>query len=94
MSSSSGRKIFLHKQNGPAIHISLSIIMDGLIITWKQCPCLIDSFLHKPEGSEFESLKGQEFSLLHSVQTGSRVHPTSYPIGAGGSFPGGKAAVP
>jgi hypothetical protein len=36
--------------------------------------------------------KGQEFSLLHVVQTGSGVHPTSYPIGTGGFFPGGKAA--
>jgi hypothetical protein len=27
------------------------------------------------EGSEFESRWGQEFSLLHVVQTGSGVHP-------------------
>jgi hypothetical protein len=40
------------------------------------------------EGSEFESRYGQEFSLLHVVQTGSGVHPTSYPICTGGSFPG------
>jgi hypothetical protein len=33
-------------------------------------------------GSEFESRWGQEFSLLH-VQTGSQVHPTSYPMGTG-----------
>jgi hypothetical protein len=30
-------------------------------------------------------------SLLHVVQTGSGVHPTSYPMGTGGSFPGDKA---
>jgi hypothetical protein len=36
--------------------------------------------------SEFESRWGQEFSLLHVVQTGS------YPMGIGSSFPGGKAA--
>jgi hypothetical protein len=36
---------------------------------------------------------GQEFSLLHVVQTGSGVHPTSnYPMCTRGSFPGGKAA--
>jgi hypothetical protein len=29
----------------------------------------------------------QEFSLLQIVQTGSEVHPTSYPMGTGGSFP-------
>jgi hypothetical protein len=34
---------------------------------------------------------GLRFSLLH-VETGSGAHPTSYPIGTGGSFPGGKAA--
>jgi hypothetical protein len=34
----------------------------------------------------------REFSLLHAVQTGSGVHPTSYPMGTGGSFPGGKEA--
>jgi hypothetical protein len=35
---------------------------------------------------------GSEFLLLHVVQTGSEAHPTSYPMGTGGSFPGGKAA--
>jgi hypothetical protein len=34
----------------------------------------------------------QEFSLLHAVQTGSGVHPTSYTMGTGGSFLRGKAA--
>jgi hypothetical protein len=33
-----------------------------------------------------------DFSLLHVVQTGSGVHPTSSPIDTGDSFPGGKAA--
>jgi hypothetical protein len=46
----------------------------------------------KTEGSEFESRWGQEFSVLHIVQIGSGVHPASYPMGTGGSFPGGKAA--
>jgi hypothetical protein len=44
------------------------------------------------EGSKFEYRKGQEVYLLHVVQTGSGVHPTSYAMGIGGSFPGGKAA--
>jgi hypothetical protein len=34
----------------------------------------------------------KNFSLLHVVQTGSGVHPTSYLMGTGGSFPGDKAA--
>jgi hypothetical protein len=44
------------------------------------------------KGSEFESRWGQEFSLLHVVQTGSGAHPASYPMGTGGSFPEGKVA--
>jgi hypothetical protein len=32
---------------------------------------------------------GQEFSLLHVVQTSSEVHSASYTIGTGGLFPGG-----
>jgi hypothetical protein len=41
------------------------------------------------EGSEFEPRWGQEFSLLHVVETGTGVHPASYPVGTGNSFPGG-----
>jgi hypothetical protein len=29
----------------------------------------------------------RDFSLLHSVQTGSWDHPSSYSMGTGGSFP-------
>jgi hypothetical protein len=32
------------------------------------------------------------FSLHHRVPNGSGAHPASYPMGAMGSFPGGKAA--
>jgi hypothetical protein len=32
------------------------------------------------------------FSLHHRVQNGSMAYPASYPMGIGGSFPGGKAA--
>jgi hypothetical protein len=34
----------------------------------------------------------KDFSLIHSIQTGSGTHPASYPVGTGDSFPGGKAA--
>jgi hypothetical protein len=44
------------------------------------------------QGIEFESQWGQEFSLLHVVQTDPGAHHTSYPMGTGGPFPGGKAA--
>jgi hypothetical protein len=32
------------------------------------------------------------FSLHHRVQNGPGARPASYPMGTGGSFPGGKAA--
>jgi hypothetical protein len=32
------------------------------------------------------------FSLHHHIQNGSGAHPASYPMGARGSFPRGKAA--
>jgi hypothetical protein len=33
----------------------------------------------------------EDFSSSPCVQTGSVAHPASYPMGTGGSFPGGKA---
>jgi hypothetical protein len=33
----------------------------------------------------------EDFSSSRCVQTGSGSHPASYPMGTGGSFPGGKA---
>jgi hypothetical protein len=44
------------------------------------------------EGSEFLFRFGQEFPLLHNVQTGSGAHPASYPMDTGDSSLGGKAA--
>jgi hypothetical protein len=44
------------------------------------------------KGSEFEFRQGQEFLLLHIVQTGFVVHPTSSPMDTGGTFREGKAA--
>jgi hypothetical protein len=35
---------------------------------------------------------GMDISFLHSVGTGSGVHPASYPMGTGGFFPESKAA--
>jgi hypothetical protein len=35
----------------------------------------------------------EDFSSSPCVQTGSGAHPASYPMGAGGSFPGGKARL-
>jgi hypothetical protein len=38
------------------------------------------------------SSAGRVKNFLHVVQTGSGVHPTTYPVGTEGYFPGGKAA--
>jgi hypothetical protein len=35
--------------------------------------------------------RGKGLSSGHCVQTSSESHPSSYPVGTGGSFPGGKA---
>jgi hypothetical protein len=36
--------------------------------------------------------KGKYFSFLHGIQTGSGVHPTTYPVDSEGSLRGSKAA--
>jgi hypothetical protein len=36
-------------------------------------------------------LGAEDFSSSLCVQIGSGAHPTSYPMGTGGPFPGGKA---
>jgi len=44
-------------------------------------------------GSRVRFLVGAgNFSLHHRFQNGSGIHPASYPMGTGSSFPGGKAA--
>jgi hypothetical protein len=44
-------------------------------------------------GSRFRFPAGAgNFSLHHRVHNGSGAHLASYPMGTGGSFPGGKAA--
>jgi hypothetical protein len=40
---------------------------------------------------QVRSPTGADFSSSLCVQTGSGAHPASYPMGTGGSFPGGKA---
>jgi hypothetical protein len=42
------------------------------------------------EGSEFESWETLEFSLFHTVQTGSGAHPPANPLGIKDSLRGFK----
>jgi hypothetical protein len=60
---------------GPTIHSSRDSVVG-----------IATSYGLDDRGVEFESRYGEEFSLLQIVQTGSEVHPTSYPMGTGGSF--------
>jgi hypothetical protein len=59
-----------------------------LLTDWLQfsLPQLYQS-VSEAEGLQFESRQGQEFPLPHSVQTGSGVHPASYPMGTAGLSP-------
>jgi hypothetical protein len=42
------------------------------------------------EESEFESPKGQEYSLFYVIETDSRILSASYPMRIGSSYPGVK----
>jgi hypothetical protein len=42
------------------------------------------------KGSKFDSRYGQKLSLSHIIQTGSGIHPTSYPMVSGPLSPGVK----
>jgi hypothetical protein len=56
-------------------------------------PCWIFLEVLDDRGSRVRFPVGAgNFSLYHRVQRGSGAHPTSYPMGTRGSFPGGKAA--
>jgi hypothetical protein len=68
------------------------LFMDNLLYDAYQQSALDWLRAGQPRGRSLSPGRGQEFSLLHVVQTGFGVHPTSYPMGTGGSFPGGKAA--
>jgi hypothetical protein len=47
---------------------------------------------YRPDGQGSIPGRARDLSLLHSVQTGSGAHPSSYLMGTGDSFHEGKAA--
>jgi hypothetical protein len=56
-------------------------------------PGYLSRYINWAEEPGFDSMQGQEiFSPLHVVHTGSTAHTAFYPMGTGGSFPGGRAA--
>jgi hypothetical protein len=53
---------------------------------------IVLSYMLDKQGSRAQFLVGAgNFSVHHCIQNGSGAHPTSYPMGTRGSFPGGKA---
>jgi hypothetical protein len=65
-----------------------------LTTLWAFTACYRDSFtFFFTLRYGLESRQEQGFSPLHSVQTDSGAHPTSYPMSTGGSFPGVKRPV-
>jgi hypothetical protein len=63
----------------------LSAIVD-IIVSYSNT--LVPRAMGWKAGARF-SAGARDLSLLHSVQTGSSAHPTSYPMGLGGFFPRG-----
>jgi hypothetical protein len=49
-----------------------------------------DYVVDRVTGYGLEDRRVKEFSLLHVLQTGSGVHPTSYAMGTGAHYPGVK----
>jgi hypothetical protein len=55
--------------------------------SWDSSVSIATGYRLDNRGVGVRVLVGSEFSLLHLVQTGSGVHPASYPMGTGSSFP-------
>jgi hypothetical protein len=83
LSSTTGKQSFVLRYR------ACSVITDNILKWISEVWYNGDSLLMTTCGSN--SGKVKNFSLLHVVQTCSAVHPTSYPVGSGGSLPGGKA---
>jgi hypothetical protein len=52
---------------------------------------IVTGYMLDGQGSIFD--RSRDLSLLHNIQTGSGVHPSSYPIGVGGPFLGGNGTA-
>jgi hypothetical protein len=71
----------------------LLLLLNPLATLGKHLTQLLPSDRLRVGWPGFDSSQVKDFSLLHSIQTISEDHPTSYPLGAGGSFPRDKTAV-
>jgi hypothetical protein len=91
-----------------SLHSNLNVINVHFIISLPYSPGVLNTFIfHRRagiaqwysaglragwSGVRFSAGAGK-FSLHHRVQAGLEAHPSSYPMGARGSFPGCKAAA-
>jgi hypothetical protein len=63
------------------IHVTFA---NKIVKSWDSAVGIATGYGLDIRGVGVRILVGQEFSFLHVVQTGSEVHPTSYPTGTGG----------
>jgi hypothetical protein len=92
----SGRLITLQNEHSVFVYINIFTVSISCFTVYQGVTGVVQSVERlatgwKSEGSELESRKGQEFSFRHIVQTGSGVHPESYPKRNVTFFPGCKA---
>jgi hypothetical protein len=84
--------VWIFSQSRPVEH-KVIYILCFLLILEKNLRSSVDVATgYGLDNRGFDSRRGAgNFSFLHRVHTGSGTHPTSYPMGNGGSFTGGKA---
>jgi hypothetical protein len=70
----------------------MDVIVHLITLSWSRDSSVDLATSYGLNGRDSIPGKSRGFLLLHSVQTGSGVHSTSYPMGKGGSFPEDKAA--
>jgi hypothetical protein len=73
------------------IPLRLIFILSHLLQSRESAVGIATGYGVDDQGGEVPAPVGAKISLLHFVQTGSGVHPPSYPRGTGGSFSGSNA---
>jgi hypothetical protein len=66
-------------------------IIEHCRVSWSQDIRIGMVMGYRLEGQDSIPRRDKKFSLLHNVQTASRPHPASYPMGTGGCILGNKA---
>jgi hypothetical protein len=85
------RDIAIMSQRSRRLSVPISHTTKLISILWLVVVGIATGYGLGDRGVGVRVLVRSRISLLHVVQTGSGAHPASYPMGAGGSFLGGKA---